>query len=162
MKFSRNYPESKSIIILSFFLFLLSSCTATKPWHSSDHENWQNQTPQEAATVEHRMFLIGDTGEPVLDGEDPVLVFLEKKLLQAGENSSIVFLGDNIYRHGFEPEPEAARALAEAKLTKTLSALHNFKGSAFFVPGNHDWWSNFEGLKLQDDFISNYDNVDNL
>ena len=141
---------------------LIISCSATKPWHSDEYENWQNQSPEREAQLSYQLFLIGDTGKPVLDGEDPVLVLLEDMLLDAGGNSSIVFLGDNIYSDGLEPEPAEAKELAERKLTKTLSSMHQYEGRAFFVAGNHDWYSNFEGLQLQEEFINEYDPVENL
>jgi len=156
----------KKISARRFFLASLSllivSCTATKPWHSEEYENWKNQVPEREAVLEYQLFLIGDTGEPVLDGEDPVLVLLEEMLLETGDNSSIVFLGDNIYSDGLEPEPVEAKELAEKKLTKTLSSMHEYEGQAFFVAGNHDWYSNFEGLQLQEEFINQYGPVKNL
>lgn len=150
------------IFVLSLLSILITSCTATKPWHSDEYENWKSHAPEREAQVEYQLFLIGDTGEPVLDGVDPVLVLLEEKLLEAGDKSSIVFLGDNIYSDGFEPEPVHAQELAEKKLTKTLSTMHQYDGRAFFVAGNHDWYSNFEGLQLQEEFINQYEPVENL
>jgi len=163
MKIKSNSAFLLSRIFVAVFLsILIASCTATKPWHSDEYENWENRMPERDSQLEYQLFLIGDTGEPVLDGEDPVLVLLEEKLLEAGNNSSIVFLGDNIYSDGLEPEPLEAKEIAERKLTKTLSSMHDYGGRAYFVAGNHDWYSNFEGLQLQEEFINEYDPVENL
>ncbi len=149
-------------ILFTGLFVLFAACTATKPWVSDEYENWREEAPDPSASLEHSLFLIGDTGEPVLDGEDPVLILLEKKLKEAGDNSSIIFLGDNIYSDGLEPAPDDARKVAEAKLTKTLSSMHDYGGKAFFVAGNHDWYSNFEGLQLQEEFINSYGKVENI
>src|SRR6056297_3436774 len=163
MKIKSNSAFLLSRIFIPVSLsILVASCTATKPWHSNEYENWETRVSERDAQLDFQLFLIGDTGEPVLDGEDPVLVLLEEKLLEAGNNSSIVFLGDNIYSDGLEPEPEEARELAEKKLSKTLSSMHDYSGRAYFVAGNHDWYSNFEGLQLQEKFINEYDPVENL
>lgn len=162
----QGHPQKGVVVsrtfILALFSILIASCTATKPWHSDEHEKWESRVPESEARIDYQLFLIGDTGEPVLNDEDPVLVLLQEKLLEAGNNSSIVFLGDNIYSDGLEPEPEEAKQVAEQKITKTLSSMHAYNGRAFFVAGNHDWYSNFEGLQLQEEFINEYDPVENL
>lgn len=91
----------------------------------------------------YSVYLIGDAGAPVTDGADPVFTNLQKRLDKEGENSAIIFLGDNVYYNGLPPknlvEEEENRRDAEKKLLVQLHAVNDFKGKIFFIPGNHDW-----------------------
>ncbi|HEY4799247.1 MAG TPA: hypothetical protein VII99_09260, partial [Bacteroidia bacterium] len=98
-----------------------------------------------AQDVIHTVFLIGDAGKDTLPG--PVLQLLGHELSK-NQNSSVVFLGDNIYPQGFDSDP-----LSEKKLHAQLSVLEGFTGNIFFVPGNHDWkagkWQGKKCLKRE-------------
>ena len=112
--------------------------------------------------VDYRVFLIGDTGAPELDGSDPVFDNLKKRLDQEGKRSAIVFLGDNIYHNGMPPKSkgEAERKLAEEKILVQLDALKEYKGKVYFIPGNHDWndasADGIDYIKAQEEFIEFY------
>jgi hypothetical protein len=91
-------------------------------------------------------------------GSTPVLRYLKTKLSQESRNSSILFLGDNIYEYGMPPsEDETNREIAEHRITEQLEILDDFKGRPIFMPGNHDWrgWGQ-KGLKRQENFIESY------
>ena len=90
--------------------------------------------------VDHRLFLIGDAGEPSALGE-PVLEILARRVREAPERSSVVFLGDNIYTRGMPPadgDPER-RADAERRLDAQIAVVAGTPAAAVFIPGNHDW-----------------------
>ncbi len=104
------------------------------------------------------MYLIGDAGKPTLNGSTPVLRYLKPKLEAESKNSSVLFLGDNIYEYGMPPkEDEEARAQAEININAQLDILIDFKGRPVFVPGNHDWrgWG-LKGLHYQEKYIESY------
>jgi len=106
-----------------------------------------------------KLFLVGDAGEDELTGE--TLDSLKSKLL-ANPNSGVIFLGDNSYKDflfiptfkGFD-----SGRITRKKMLSQLSILDGYKGSAYFVPGNHDWWNktNFKvgkrKLKMEESFI---------
>lgn len=86
-----------------------------------------------------RVYLIGDTGGANAPGDVTALQQLRAHLLREGENSAVVFLGDNIYCCGMPDSGAVGRARAEMRLDEALNAVEGFKGRTVFVPGNHDW-----------------------
>jgi len=135
-----------------FILLLLSSC-ANYRLNIVDTE----QAPFSPQGVPvHTMYLIGDAGnakkgKPV----PPALQLLKEKLDQATENSSVVFLGDNIYPDGMAPKREVAEREKDVyRLDAQLNTLKDFKGRPFFVAGNHDWakWG-LDGVQRQEKYI---------
>ncbi len=112
--------------------------------------------------IDFTIFLIGDTGEPETEHDDPVFSQLKKRIDRANKNAAIVFLGDNVYHNGLPPESngKTERAKAEKKLLVQLDAIEDFKGEIYFIPGNHDW--NDAGndgisyVQAQEEFIEFY------
>ncbi len=96
-------------------------------------------TNNDSSEVTYTLFLIGDTGLPKLDGEDEILNMLQEKLMQSGENSGVIFLGDNIYPSGLPPVRDRRRPQAEKYILEQLNVLKDYEGDIFFVAGNHDW-----------------------
>ncbi|HYG38154.1 MAG TPA: metallophosphoesterase [Cytophagales bacterium] len=108
----------------------------------------------------HKIFLIGDTGKPNLHGKDEVLELLKNKLLESDKNSTVIFLGDNIYPNGLPSIQDEKRKLAEKRINKQLDILKEYKGSIYFISGNHDWnkgkGGGLEYVKRQEEYIQNY------
>lgn len=98
-----------------------------------------NISAQTSPDSSYHIFLIGDAGAPKTDSTDLVLGLLKKKMDKAGEQSAVIYLGDNIYPNGLPPEDFKGRKKAEDRLKAQLYILQNYKGKAFMVPGNHDW-----------------------
>lgn len=115
-----------------------------------------------AQTTPYKIFLIGDAGDDEMTTQ--TLDSL-KSVLSLNPNSAVFFLGDNSYRNamgglmpfgykGFDSSAET-----QSKVRSQLALLNGYKGSAYFVPGNHDWWNtmNFKRgkprLKLEENFI---------
>ena len=137
-----------------FLVIVLSSCANYKLNIAKDHQ----PIPQSAIKGEivHTMYLIGDAGNTKdINKLPPALTLLEKKLNLASENSSVIFLGDNIYPTGLAPKSEKEeRTKDELRLDGQLKVLENFKGQPYFVAGNHDWaeWG-LDGLKRQEKYL---------
>ncbi|MEK7253331.1 MAG: metallophosphoesterase, partial [Bacteroidota bacterium] len=83
------------------------------------------------------------------------LELLSQQLAQAGKNSAVAFLGDNIPKVDWGNE--AARAKAEASLNAQLKILENYKGKVFFLPGDNDWnkgrKGGLEAVQWQENYI---------
>jgi hypothetical protein len=88
----------------------------------------------------------------------PAVQYLGQTLKGAPANSSVIFLGDNIYPDGMAPKPmKEERALDEHRLKVQVDILKEFKGRPFFVPGNHDWYTHgLKGVKRQRKFIEEH------
>lgn len=96
-----------------------------------------HHTYAQSPSIAHSVFLIGDAGEP--DYAAANLAALSEQLQEAGENSTLIFLGDNIYPKGLGGKNDPERSVQEAKLTKQLDVAKDFPGNTFVIPGNHDW-----------------------
>jgi hypothetical protein len=108
----------------------------------------------------YSVFLIGDAGEPNLNSDNSVLRTLQIQIKETGKNSSVIFLGDNIYPKGLVRINESGRKEAEQALIQQLNVLKNYEGKPFIIPGNHDWQqggkNGWEYVKNQEKFVSDY------
>jgi len=79
----------------------------------------------------HRVVLVGDTGVPM--EQEPVLELLGQWANAHASNTSVLFLGDNVYPAGIEEDDVAA---GEEILRKQIASTD---ATRVFLPGNHDW-----------------------
>ena len=145
-----------NIFLTLILLFFLPSCATFKVQYDKANKDW-NKPIQTNAKLEHTLFLIGDAGNSK-DGNTPTpaLALLGKQLEQAGANSHVAFLGDNIYPVGMPPKKEndEERKNAESRLDAQLNILKRFKGTPIFLPGNHDWIRyGLKGVRRQEKYI---------
>ena len=90
-------------------------------------------------SIELALFLIGDAGSKVYDGE-PVLAELARQADSFRTvRQYVVFLGDNVYPRGVPPVDHPAREDAEHKVAAQVYAIRNGAAQGLLVPGNHDW-----------------------
>ena len=136
------------IIILSITL-IFSACAT---FEKQIQPNSQKELPTNKEII-HSFYLIGDAGNSMLGEIDPMVKNFQKVLDSASQNSTALFLGDNIYPKGFEYKTAAKQELSEHRLNTQAQAAKNFKGQAIFIPGNHDWYNGLKGLKKQEKFI---------
>ncbi|TMU55469.1 metallophosphoesterase [Flagellimonas algicola] len=139
-----------------FFILLLilaSSCATYEAKYASPFVQDTQGTTKE---VEHSFYLIGDAGKSPRGELNPALKSLKQQLTQADKNSTVIFLGDNIYPAGLpdkEDDPEG-HALAKNHLDAQLKVVEEFKGKTVFIPGNHDWYSDgLKGLEREEKYI---------
>jgi len=85
----------------------------------------------------HRIVLIGDAGK-LVEGKIPAIERY-RSLHLSGDNTSIIYLGDNIYPKGLPDATsnhfEESRKILEAQ----VEPARNSDVSVYFTPGNHDW-----------------------
>lgn len=134
-------------------LFLALSCATFNPQYTdSQKELSSSNVPN--LPIEHQFYLIGDAGYSPLGGQAIALEHLEETLKTASENSTTIFLGDNIYQKGLPKKNHKDRIQAEHNINAQIRTVKDFKGKTIFIPGNHDWYSNgLEGLDRQEDYI---------
>lgn len=112
----------------------------------------------QAPEPNHQVFLIGDGGKPKAATDN--LKVLKSQLESADEHSTLIFLGDNIYKDGLPDKDHSDRTIQEKKLLAQLEITKNFKGKTIVIPGNHDWGhSGKEGwdrVRNQTKFVKKY------
>lgn len=141
--------------ILTLAVLCFSSCADYKLHIAPEAEDWEKDVPPTDIPVTHTMYLIGDSGNASLGGTKPALRYIKTFLDTASENSSVIFLGDNIYPVGMPPKyvPDY-RELAEHKLNVQIETVKNFAGRPIFLPGNHDWGRySVEGVRRQEKYV---------
>jgi hypothetical protein len=131
--------KAKKSHLFLFFCFALSVCNAQQVY---------------------KVFLVGDAGEDQMTGE--TLDSLKSKM-QNSAQGAVVFLGDNSYKNTFFGLVEGFKGFDSSRITQNklksqLNTLDGYKGSVFFVPGNHDWWNTTytkgkKALKMEESFI---------
>ncbi|MGO4904358.1 metallophosphoesterase [Flavobacterium sp. W20_MBD1_R3] len=149
------FNKAGYIVLLSVLIF--QSCATH---HAQFGENVKNpiaQNTTDSSKISHTFYLIGDAGNATEKKAQQTLGLVENRLKIAAKNSTLLFLGDNIYPKGFpDTDKQNERAVAESKLTNQLKLSKNFKGKTIFIPGNHDWYSGIKGLEREAKFITEY------
>lgn len=140
-------------MILGFSAFIVS-CSTYSPQYGKGISTPIDPKETDVKLV-HRFYLIGDAGNAEEPDAQQTLSFFEEKLRQAPENSTLLFLGDNVYPKGIPDSSDLAkRTLAIQKLTYQIDLAKKFPGKRIFISGNHDWYSGFEGLKEQSEIVN--------
>lgn len=140
----------KKLTIL--LLLVITSCATFK-------EQVNGKVNQQLTTItennlSHRFYLIGDAGNAVMNESTSPLLSLQNRLKDAPENSTVIFLGDNIYQHGLPKKEDEGYELAKHRLQVQIDAVKEFKGNRIFIPGNHDYHSEgVKGLKRQEKLV---------
>ena len=112
--------------ILLFFVFLAFICEGSKAQQTTGSD-----------TITRRIILIGDAGQ-LTNGRHPV-VDAARNLIPLDEKTTVLFLGDNLYKQGL-PDAEYDTYLgARAVLDSQLSLVAGTKSQLWMIPGNHDW-----------------------
>jgi len=137
----------QTILLLITLVGLITSC-ATYNLQSNKSSESINYSEHE---IKHTFYLIGDVGNATQN--DDALKHLKKKLNTAKKNSTIIFLGDNIYPKGFSDETKEEENYAKNTLDKQIEVTENFEGRTLFIPGNHDWYSGLKALKDQEKYV---------
>ena len=139
-------------IVSAFFaIFLLNACATYQSQYKD--ANYSKTFPDEK-TLTHSFYLIGDGGNSALGTQSKALQDFKIELSKAPKQSTVVFLGDNIYPKGMPKKGDKSRVFAEHQLKVQTDVVKEFKGQTVFIPGNHDWYSGgLKGLKRQENFI---------
>jgi predicted phosphohydrolase len=99
------------------------------------------------------VYLVGDAGEDTIPGA--ALRLLKEQLLKDTQ-STVIFLGDNVYPNGLVKNSRVSQKHLESQ----LQLLNDFPGQAYFVPGNHDWdaqkKTGLAKLKDEQDYVEAY------
>jgi hypothetical protein len=150
------WVNRKGLINIKYFLcviivFLLQAC-ATHHVQYGLNAGPPSDTVA-TGTVMHRFYLVGDAGYASQPHSQKILAIVQKKLRAEGKNTTLLYMGDNIYPLGMPKEGKKGRKEAEQSLESQIALAKEFKGKTYFIPGNHDWYHGLDGLKEQEKFI---------
>ncbi|MEO6818144.1 MAG: BamA/TamA family outer membrane protein [Ginsengibacter sp.] len=84
-----------------------------------------------------RVVLIGDAGK-LNDGRQPVIDAV-RQIIPLNKNTTVIFLGDNLYKTGLPDQYLPAFNDAKNVLDSQINVVKGTKATALFIPGNHDW-----------------------
>ena len=141
--------------IYYFFLISLTviSCAVKQADYGKNVKNFEKKSTIKDSII-HTFYLVGDAGNLDRDEAFQNINILKDSLSKASENSTLIFLGDNIYPAGMPKKENKERGLAEKKMDNQISLSKQFKGKTIFIPGNHDWYNNgIKGLKREEDYV---------
>jgi len=89
-------------------------------------------------TITQRIVLIGDAGQ-LTNGRHPVVDAVKKKI-PLDSKTTVLFLGDNLYKSGLPDDQYALQYLkAKAVLDSQISIADGTPAQVYMIPGNHDW-----------------------
>ncbi|NNK27863.1 MAG: phosphoesterase, partial [Flavobacteriaceae bacterium] len=140
-------PSRISIAIIVLLIF--NACATYNPQYKN--KNFETQVPDKE--LAHSFYFIGDAGNSPSGGSTDALVAFKNALKEAPENSTAIFLGDNIYEKGLPKKTDENYDLSKHRLNAQLETTNDFNGQAYFIPGNHDWYSGVKGLKRQEEYV---------
>lgn len=158
MKFFSVNPLAKGNISILYSIALclmLHSCATYAPQYGKEASPYDAvKTYDEEKKPLHRFYLVGDAGYASQPHTQEVLSIISERLKGEGKNTTLFYLGDNIYPHGMPVKKDAkGRKEAEASLEAQIALAKIFKGNTLFIPGNHDWYNGYEGLREQEKFV---------
>lgn len=94
-------------------------------------------------SLSRRIVLIGDAGQ-LTNGRHPVVDAVRKKI-PLDAKTTVLFLGDNLYKHGLPDVQYKNYAQSRAILDSQLSVADNTPAKVYMIPGNHDWENGSRG-----------------
>jgi len=150
----------KFLFLLSFLVLSIEAHTQLLNTTESSFETLaqQDSTKELVQTI----YIVGDCGEldNEIKSENYVLDVLGVEISKDTNETSLVFLGDNIYPAGMSEVNSPYRSTAEVILNTQLKLSKEHKGTTYFIPGNHDW--NFhkpggrKAILRQEEYILEY------
>jgi len=135
---------------------VITACFASCATHHAQYGKEATAPPADSVVnskVAHRFYLVGDAGLATQPQSQQLLGIIKQRLDNENKNSSLLYLGDNIYPLGMPPKGHEDRKAAEASLNSQLTVADGFKGKTYFIPGNHDWYHGLTGLKDEEKLV---------
>lgn len=88
-------------------------------------------------SIQSRIVLIGDAGQ-LTNGRHPVISAVKNNII-LDKKTTIIFLGDNLYKKGLPDNSAPGFNLTKAPLDSQIRIADKTDAKVYFVPGNHDW-----------------------
>ncbi len=88
-------------------------------------------------SLQATIVLIGDAGQ-LTNGRQPV-VDAVKSHIPLNKKTTVIYLGDNLYKTGLPDNSLPTYAIAKAPLDSQIQIADKTDAKVYFIPGNHDW-----------------------
>jgi hypothetical protein len=88
-------------------------------------------------SVQARVILIGSSGKHT-SGINPVINAI-KKNMAFDKKTTIIYLGDNLFKGGLPDNSSANYQAAKEPLDSQIQIAANTEAKVFFIPGNNEW-----------------------
>ncbi|RZM11455.1 MAG: metallophosphoesterase, partial [Pedobacter sp.] len=88
-------------------------------------------------SLQATIVLIGDAGQ-LTNGRQPVVNAVQK-LIPLNKKTTVVYLGDNLYKTGLPDDALPTYDIAKAPLDSQIMIAGKSPVKVYFIPGNHDW-----------------------
>lgn len=140
-------------LFLSLIAFsVIASCATFEPQFK---DNWENPTYPSHKKVAKTFYLVGDAGYSPMGGMSKGLIAFQNYLKdEKVAGNYTIFLGDNIYPSGMDPEGHPRRAQSESRMDAQYNAVKDYDGKTIFIPGNHEWYNNgVVGVARQENYV---------
>lgn len=109
-------------------------------------------------TIQSRIVLIADGGE-LTNGHHPV-VSAARKTITFDKKTTVLFIGDNLYKRGLPDESTPNFNKIKAALDSQAVIANGTDAKVYFMPGNHDWKDG--GREGWDQIIRQQEYIDNV
>lgn len=109
-------------------------------------------------SIQSRIILIADAGQ-LTKGKHPV-VSAVRNTIKLDNKTTILFIGDNLYKHGLPDESTPNFDVIKAALDSQTVIADGTDAKVYFMPGNHDWQDGGRGG--WDQIVRQQEYVDNL
>jgi hypothetical protein len=136
-----------------FYLICFATLLSCGTYKSKVRPQSPNKLAPESSKIIHTSYLIGDAGNAKLNEEPPAIQELYPHIEKADKNSSLFFLGDNVYEDGIAESGHKEEILSRHRLQVQIDLAKSFKGRSFFIPGNHDWGFGKDAILRQQEMI---------
>jgi hypothetical protein len=111
-------------------------------------------------SISARIILIGDAGK--LNGGKHPVVDAARDLIPFDKKTTVLFLGDNLYKTNLPQEFLPQYKEAKAVLDSQIDIAQGTDTKVLFIPGNHDWMdgtgTGIENVKRQQAYINDLGN----
>jgi len=132
LKMNNSYKLFSILIALIF-----SSNAYSQPFNNDPVSARSEITADETSGIIYSVILVGETGAAYTN--EAMIEMLETHLKQAGDESAIVFMGDNVDPHGLPDDDHRLWYEARESISAQTAFLKDYNGRIVFIPGNHDW-----------------------
>ncbi len=88
-------------------------------------------------SIQATIVLIGDAGQ-LTNGRHPVVAAV-KNHIPFNKKTTVIFLGDNLYKTGLPDNTLPTYDIAKAPLDSQIHIAGKTDTKVYFIPGNHDW-----------------------